>query len=452
MVHWITFMPVASALEPVSFWLAHFLPQHLRFTVCLASIALFLAVVFFVPRSNVHSDDFAFSASIVYVLLSQQVLLMLKDPFSEFVRLRPPFQQSVTTSAQTKANDAAAKAPPSPVSSGEEAEDQGKKERADDQLTTSTTPIYAFSHLSPLNKFYWCVEATRNLRGIGWSYQAPHIPASFPPSQFYSCALSRVLQLYLTHDAAAYLFSKLTAHGTQRLAAMPAWQAMAGVLLAGTQAGTFMELTYWACCAFCLTTRLGWTDKQLWVPMLGPLSQCYSLRRFWGRTWHQNMRRYLQTPGLVLARNVLHLRRGSFASRHVQSGLAFLQSGLFHWLANKAVLPHVRFTATIPFFLAQELGFVLEDAAKVVGEFTGIIGTKGAAAEGAEKGGEKQKDDAPPPTWLKCLGAVWTFAWIGFFGPWLVDDTNWTGLTTAQSSGVGFSLIGGLLDGNWRGV
>lgn len=62
MVHWITFMPVASALEPTVFWVASFLPKRLRFAVCLVSAALFLCVVFFVPRSNVRSDDFGFSA------------------------------------------------------------------------------------------------------------------------------------------------------------------------------------------------------------------------------------------------------------------------------------------------------------------------------------------------------------------------------------------------------
>ncbi|KAK7525086.1 membrane bound O-acyl transferase family-domain-containing protein [Phyllosticta citriasiana] len=385
----------------------------------------------------------------LFVIMSHDVLLMLKDPFSEFIRLRPPFEQRVVTAAQNKASDAAAKAPPSPVSSsGEEAEVQGKQDRTNGKLTTTTTPIYAFAHLSPLNKFFWCMEASRNLRGIGWSYQAPHLPASFPPSQFYRCVISRVLQLYLMHDAATYLFSKLTAHGTQRSADMPVWRGAVGVLLAGTQTGTFMELTYWVVCGVCLTTRLCWTDKNHWVPMLGPLSQCYSLRRFWGRTWHQNMRRFLQTPGLLLARNVLHLRRGSFASRHVQSALAFLQSGLFHWLANKAVLPRVRFTATIPFFLAQELGFVLEDVAKWAGERAGIVGAPRAA-------GEKETTTTTtttPPLWLKTLGFVWTFAWLGLFGPWLVDDTNWTGLTAVQASGVGFSLVGGLLDGNWRGV
>ncbi|KAK8200477.1 membrane bound O-acyl transferase family-domain-containing protein [Phyllosticta capitalensis] len=448
MVHWITFMPVASALEPTVFWVASFLPKRLRFAVCLVSAALFLCVVFFVPRSNVRSDDFGFSASTVYILMSQSVLLTLKDPFTEYARINPPFEQRVVTSSKQQN---ASKAPPSPVSSGEEAEEQGKDKSANDQLATATTPIYAYAHLSPLNKFFWCVEANRSLRGIGWTYQAPHIPRPFPQSQFFRRALSRALQLYLIHDATTFLFGALTAHGTQKLAAMPAWRGALGVLLAGTQTATFMELTYWAFCALSLTTRLWWTDTQQWVPLLGPLDQCYSLRRFWGRTWHQNMRRYLQAPGLLLARNVLQLRRGSFASRHLQSSIAFAQSALFHWLANKAVLPSTPFPNTILFFLLQEVGFVVEDAAKWVGERVGVVEAEKKEKNEKSDAGKSKAPSTAPPLWLRTLGFAWTFAWLGLVGRTLVDDTNGNGLTTIQASGVGFSLIGGLVGGNWRG-
>jgi hypothetical protein len=46
--------------------------------------------------------------------------------------------------------------------------------------------------------------------------------------------------------------------------------------------------------------------------------------------WHQQCRRICSSPGIFLARDVLHLRRGSFASKYLQLYVGFAVSGIVH--------------------------------------------------------------------------------------------------------------------------
>ncbi len=79
---------------------------------------------------------------------------------------------------------------------------------------------------------------------------------------------------------------------------------------------------------------LGFDTPAEWPPIFGPLSQAWSMRRFWGRFWHQIIRRTYTNYGELLSRRVLRLREKSVPDRLVVIFVVFLLSGVSHGVVS----------------------------------------------------------------------------------------------------------------------
>jgi hypothetical protein len=96
-------------------------------------------------------------------------------------------------------------------------------------------------------------------------------------------------------------------------------------------------------------------------PMFGSLGDLYSVRSAWSRAWHQQCRRICSAPGIWLTRDVLFLRKGSFASKYVQLFTGFSISGFIHGAASMLVSRSFIDDGTLKCFLGQAALIVLED-------------------------------------------------------------------------------------------
>ncbi|POS76288.1 hypothetical protein DHEL01_v205307 [Diaporthe helianthi] len=97
-------------------------------------------------------------------------------------------------------------------------------------------------------------------------------------------------------------------------------------------------------------------------PPFGSFLEAYTVRRFWGISWHQMLRSFLTGHAdLLVSRTLPFLPRHSAAYRHTRLAAAFLISGLIHWRADLAQgVPNAE-NGALTFFSLHAAFIVLED-------------------------------------------------------------------------------------------
>ncbi|KAJ7195831.1 membrane bound O-acyl transferase family-domain-containing protein, partial [Mycena pura] len=138
----------------------------------------------------------------------------------------------------------------------------------------------------------------------------------------------------------------------------------------------------------------GASDPEDWPPYMGSASLTWSVRNFWGRVWHQTMRRFLSAHGKFVAHRVLHLKPGSTGSAYTQLYVTFLISGIMHYLPEYMALRHWGGGALL-FLLLQAVAITFEECVQVAGRRLGI-----------------------PGSWRwKAVGYFWVWSWFAFCLP-----------------------------------
>ncbi|KAF4592786.1 hypothetical protein EYR38_008487 [Pleurotus pulmonarius] len=101
-----------------------------------------------------------------------------------------------------------------------------------------------------------------------------------------------------------------------------------------------------------------WMPNEL-PPLFSNPGNAITLRKFWGRTWHQMLRRVITSPSAFIANTFLHLPRHGKLSRYTQLYLAFFFSGLIHAWPEYMLFGHL--AGSMRFFLLQALAIHCED-------------------------------------------------------------------------------------------
>jgi len=144
---------------------------------------------------------------------------------------------------------------------------------------------------------------------------------------------------------------------------------------------------------------MGLSEPADWPYMFGSFREATTVRRFWGKTWHQRMRVVITGLGKRLANKTLAFRPGSLPSAYTQLYTAFLLSGLVHVAGDYIILKHLPFFP-IRFFLLQAAGITLEDFV--------IWLTKPIHAHLG---------------WTrKLIGFIWVISWFVWSGPLWLDE------------------------------
>ncbi|TFY61677.1 hypothetical protein EVJ58_g4372 [Rhodofomes roseus] len=145
---------------------------------------------------------------------------------------------------------------------------------------------------------------------------------------------------------------------------------------------------------------LGFSLPRDWPEVYGRWSDSYTVRRFWGRTYHQLLRRLTAGIGKACCR-VLGLQPGSWASSYTQLYIGFAISGLLHCGGDLMVNPSL-FGSSFQFFISQAIAITFEDAV------IGIIRRTGVKF---------------PRSLAHLIGYSWAIVWLCVSAPWMI---NWT--------------------------
>ncbi|RDW65127.1 hypothetical protein BP6252_10778 [Coleophoma cylindrospora] len=141
---------------------------------------------------------------------------------------------------------------------------------------------------------------------------------------------------------------------------------------------------------------------QHWPPIFGSLPDAYTLRRFWGKFWHQLLRSSLEACTSFLITCVFGISsHHKTLIRYLRVFLAFYITALIH-IPGVVVLGGSPFASGCPtFFIMQAVGILIESM--VIYLWSAISRTP--------------IDNMPTRRMTKVLGYVWVLAWTSWTGP-----------------------------------
>ncbi|KAF8861724.1 hypothetical protein BDZ45DRAFT_687269 [Acephala macrosclerotiorum] len=153
---------------------------------------------------------------------------------------------------------------------------------------------------------------------------------------------------------------------------------------------------------------LGVSEVKEWRPLMGPISAAYTVRRFWGKFWHQGTRKIFSNPSIYLIDN-FPLPLPSLVSRYAKIFLTFYLSGLVHVTGDWVFMPWSE-SWTLQFFIAQAFGVMVEDFVQWIWKSLFEEGRGDWKAGGLKKDGNERTK-----MWKKVVGFVWVLAFMLFW-------------------------------------
>ena len=237
-------------------------------------------------------------------------------------------------------------------------------------------------------KLFWTIELLTVTRGIGWNWRVAGIPSQIEQisrASFVRSCLARWVRMYTSLYVLDILCCAI-------LASFPSirdpWIRATLVSLASTKLFLYLFLVLgWSVTVYshfallmlplsiaCVGMRVGpeaWQNPASWPPNFGSFKDAYTIRQFWGYTWHQQMRRTTSAPGVYLL-SLLPLSfqqsRALFprlVKRYFLIYSAFLISGLIHAAGSYNVTRALGLPRTdggeIGYFLLQGFAIMIED-------------------------------------------------------------------------------------------
>jgi hypothetical protein len=152
-----------------------------------------------------------------------------------------------------------------------------------------------YAELDPYDSVLWCFANSSALRGIGWNWMVPHLPQGpakgISRVSYLGEVIIGLVKLYLLHDFSATILKTITSRGRTPLDRIEILPRAIAVVSFAMSSVTIIEIGYQLVCLVGAATGLFWTRYEDNHPVLGSVSDGYTIGRFWGRVWHQNMRR-----------------------------------------------------------------------------------------------------------------------------------------------------------------
>ncbi|TFY67107.1 hypothetical protein EVJ58_g1852 [Rhodofomes roseus] len=297
-------------------------------------------------------------------------------------------------------------------------------------LLWMTNPIRDFRHerdytapdeLPFLRRVHWALCIMNNPRGVGWNYQVANVPP--PPSEsrwyFVRRRLRRAFYYYMLLDLIQcyeHQHPLFSLRGTGGPSVTSQGYLLRPVDIFARVASVAFELAMQHALFAAAMVTLGLSLPRDWPDIYGRWSDAYTVRRFWGRSYHQMLRRVTASTGKLVCR-VLSLRSGSWASSYTQLYVGFAVSGLIHcggdFMVNRKLVG-----VSFPFFISQAVAITVEDAAI------------GAAHRARLR---------LPAGLVHLIGYIWVFIWMNISCPWYIDWSLREGVIDVDR--VPFSLI-----------
>ncbi|EPS96327.1 hypothetical protein FOMPIDRAFT_1038192 [Fomitopsis schrenkii] len=289
-------------------------------------------------------------------------------------------------------------------------------------------PLHDYRHESDLTdptkysflrRFWWMLSIINNPRGVGWSYEIARLPPRPSCSRwtFVVRKLVCALRWYIFLDL-AQSFNRSPWRSLHEQIVGPVAYLMSPVSIIARFSGLVGVIALEQSIGAAVTVALGFWQPRDWPSIYGQWSDSYTVRRFWGRTYHQVLRRLTASGGKACCR-ALGLRPGTRASSYTQLYVGFAVSGFLHCGGDLLVSPSL-FGASFPFFMSQAVAITFEDA---------VIGL-------VRKSGIK----VPTPI-ARTVGYAWAITWLCVSAPLYV---NWSLLVSLTLPSVTKTATEGL--------
>lgn len=270
---------------------------------------------------------------------------------------------------------------------------------------------------APLSeRLKWASQLLVSIRGVGWDHEAPNhtvvrlvrreqVGQRNPRLHF---LLNRVLAIVGDSGAFALGDFMLYVNPSFRVDGPPfssqAWWFKPAVLGYALVPYATLSILH-SVIAIITVCLLGIGEPGDWPPMFGRLADGTSVARFWGRVWHQTLRRPISSHIALVERTVISpLKLGKNGKLLVKIILAFSISGLIHHCTAYAALRRFHSNSML-FFLLQPLAIFVE---RLVSK-TVVL--------------------QPKHVWLnKAFGMVWTALWFTMTLPLFLEPFVRVGL------------------------
>ncbi|RDW80058.1 hypothetical protein BP6252_04696 [Coleophoma cylindrospora] len=261
---------------------------------------------------------------------------------------------------------------------------------------------------STYQRWKWALPLVLSVREIGYSSQAKNIPTTVPRGypiwKYCTIQAFKALWYFLLYDICETSVQHIVRAGFSTILSQAPERQLYLAWLAAFKEYFQIAMQYFA--ASSLTTALRIYDPQDWPPMFGQWKDAYTVRNFWGRTYHQMMRTSLTVPSKYITTHILHLPKNSLITKYTQLYLVFFLSATFHYMGGL-------------FAARQELGeykfFMFQAAVITFEDFVGWLfaGNSSSSAKSKEPNGGKEGESGVPP-WRRVLGWFWVMACMSY--------------------------------------
>ncbi|CZT06852.1 uncharacterized protein RAG0_12483 [Rhynchosporium agropyri] len=147
-----------------------------------------------------------------------------------------------------------------------------------------------------------------------------------------------------------------------------------------------------------ICVSLGLSKVENCKPLMGPMSEAYTIRGFWGHAWHQATRKLFATPANFLVDEAFMFQKKSPPNVYSKIFVTFFISGVMHQIADWTTGMDWAASGAIKFFYFQVVGILLEDT----------IGLFYRLSTGRDL-------KSPPKIWTRMLGYLWVTFFLLFW-------------------------------------
>ncbi|KAF8993317.1 membrane bound O-acyl transferase family-domain-containing protein [Cyathus striatus] len=232
------------------------------------------------------------------------------------------------------------------------------------------------SQLSFMQRLKWATELTFNLRGANWNCDIPGLryPKTSSRWEFVYSQLLWAGFYYFVGDVIGAITRRIPAFQyppTESISTCGlGWKAVY-VTLFWTSMCLLMNRIHTTLSV--ILVAVGVSDPEDWPALFGLWPNTKSMRTFWGRSWHQCMRRSIQPHSKFLTSKILCLPPKSLLSKYIELGSCFFLSGVFHVIAEWLVSRNLSTAlAHLNLFFYLTGAIILEDFVIFLGKKIGI--------------------------------------------------------------------------------
>ncbi|KAI6034493.1 membrane bound O-acyl transferase family-domain-containing protein, partial [Pisolithus microcarpus] len=261
---------------------------------------------------------------------------------------------------------------------------------------TDKVPAYQLPYS---RRFFWLMSIP--LRGIGWSFKVIEIANHSVPSvephhltrrAFVASRLYRVFAYYILFEVVQlYMHCNPIFLSEAPLLSQGYFLGWLNIMAIPLRIYTSLNWMYSLVAMIAVGTTLH--EPRSWPAPFGKWKDAYTIRRFWGRTWHQFARHHKSRPW-DCASSLLDAKtkdREPWLMSYTRLCNAFLCSAFMHTCGDIVNHPNV-IGFSIPFFLLQPVGVLVEDVVMEAGKHIGLKKTG----------------------WSKVVGYLWVSLWISY--------------------------------------